>query len=58
MRWRDGVPYRKFKGQTGKVYWVEMTMAEVAQRDLYWLIVALTPIVGIVLMAWAAGILK
>ena len=58
MRWRDGVPYRKFKGQTGKVYWVEMTMAEGAQRGLYWLIVALTPIVGIVLMAWAAGILK
>ena len=42
MKWRNGVPYRKFKGQTGKVYWVEMTMAEVAQRDLYWVVVVLT----------------
>ena len=57
MKWKNGVPFRKFRGQNGRIYWVEMTMAEVAQRDLYWITVVLTPVITIVLMAWAAGMI-
>ena len=55
---RNGKFYRKFKGQMGRVYWIEMSEEEVLEADLFRLIVAVTPLITILLFAWAAGVLK
>ena len=57
MRKRDGRYYHREKTSMGKVFWMEMSAAEVIENDLYWLTVCLMPIICIVLWAWAAGIL-
>lgn len=58
MRKRNGRMYRRFKGQLGRVYWIEMKPAEVAEARAYMLTVILTPLITIALFAWAAGMLK
>ena len=56
MKKIDGVYYRTYKGWTGKRYLVEVPKEEVRARDIYHITVVLTPLISIVLMAWAAGI--
>ena len=57
MKKRGNKHYRKLKTQMGRVYWIEMRPAEVAEAMTFRAIVALTPIIMIVLFAWAAGML-
>lgn len=57
MKKIDGVYYRTFKGWTGRKYLVEVPKEEVRARDIYRITVVLTPLISIVLMAWAAGLL-
>lgn len=57
MKKIDGRYYRTFKGWTGKRYLVEVPPEEVIARDIYHLTVVLTPLISIVLMAWAAGMI-
>ena len=58
MRKRNGRYYRREKTSMGRVFWMEMSTAEVIEHDLYWLTVCLMPILCIALFAWAAGILR
>lgn len=57
MKKIDGRYYRKFKGWTGRKYLVEVPFEEVLARDVYKLTIVITPLIGIVLMAWAAGMI-
>ena len=57
MKKIDGKYYRKFKGWTGRKYLVEVPFEEVLARDVYMLTIVITPLIGIVLMAWAAGMI-
>ncbi len=57
MKKIDGKYYRKFKGWTGRKYLVEVPFEEVLARDVYRLTVVISPLIGIVLMAWAAGMI-
>lgn len=57
MRKRNGRYYHREKTSMGKVFWMEMSAAEVIEHDLYWLTVCLMPIICIAVWAWAAGIL-
>lgn len=58
MKKINGKHYRRFKGWTGKTYWIEMSRAEVLQVIGYRATVLLTPAVFIIVMAWAAGLLN
>ena len=58
MKRRNGKYYRKFRGQMGRVYWIEMHEDEVMAEDLYRLLVVMTPLIGILVFARAAGMLK
>ena len=57
IRRRNGKTYRRFKGQLGRVYWIEMKPAEVREARLYWLTVTLAPLIMISAFAWAAGMI-
>lgn len=57
MKRRNGKCYRKFKGWSGRVYWIEMSRAEVLREETYRATVLLTPLVFIAIMAWAAGMI-
>ena len=57
MKKINGIYYRKFKGWTGKRYLVEVPFEEVLAKDVYRLTVVITPLITIVLMAWAAGLI-
>lgn len=57
MKKINGRYYRKFKGWTGKRYLVEVPFEEVLAKDVYRLTVVITPLITIVLMAWAAGLI-
>lgn len=57
MKRKNGKYCRKLKTQMGRVYWIEMRPAEVAEVMTYRAIVALTPIIMIAAFAWAAGML-
>lgn len=57
MKRRNGKLYRKFRGQMGRVYWIEMKEDEVAEAQLYRAVICVTPLLMITLFAWAAGIL-
>lgn len=57
MKKIDGRYYRKFKGWTGRKYLVEVPFEEVLAQDVYRLTIVITPLIGIVLMAWAAGMI-
>lgn len=58
MKRRNGKSYRKFKSQTGRVYWIEMKPAEVAEAISYRAAMVLTPIATLIAFAWAAGIFR
>ena len=58
MKRINGKAYRKFKGWSGKVYWIEMSREEVLKAEAYRATVLLTPLIFIVVMAWAAGMLN
>lgn len=49
--------YRKFRGSMGRIYWVEMKEAEIAEARAYMLTVALAPLIMIAGFAWAAGMI-
>ena len=53
MKRRNGKSYRKFKSQTGRVYWIEMKPAEVAEVISYRAAMVLTPIATLIAFAWA-----
>ena len=57
MKRRNGKAYRKFKSAMGRVYWIEMKPAEVAEVERFRALVAMTPIIMIAVFAWAAGML-
>lgn len=57
MKKIDGRYYRKFKGWTGRKYLVEVPFEEVLAQDVYRLTIVITPLIGIFLMAWAAGMI-
>jgi len=54
---RKLVRYRKFRGHSGKVYRIQMTAEEIEARHQYWTVVAVTPLVTILLLAMAAGMI-
>ncbi len=56
-RRRNGRLYRKFRGGMGRVYWIEMSQAEVRELRLYRAAVALMPLAAIWGMAWVAGMI-
>lgn len=58
MKRRNGKSYRRFKSQTGRVYWIEMKPAEVAEVISYRAAMVLTPIATLIAFAWAAGMLR
>lgn len=58
MKHINGKTYRKFKGWSGRIYWVEMDRAEVLKEEVYRATVLLTPLIFIFVMAWAAGMLN
>lgn len=57
MKKINGKYYRKFKGWSGRKYLVEVPFEEVIARDIYRMTVVLTPLISIILMAWAAGMI-
>lgn len=57
FRRMDGKTFRKFKGWSGTVYWVEMEREEVIERRRYHAAGILAPIVMIAWFAWAAGLI-
>ena len=58
MRKINGKYYRKFKSTLGRVYWIEMKPAEVAEVMSYRAAMVLTPIATLIAFAWAAGIFR
>lgn len=58
MKRRNGKYCRKFKTRMGRVYWVEMKPAEVAEVYAYRLSMVLCPLLTLLAFAWAAGVLK
>lgn len=57
MKRRNGKCYRKFKGWTGRVYWIEMDRGEVIREEIYKASVILMPLFLIAIWAWAAGMI-
>ena len=57
MKRRGGKTYRKFKGQMGRVYWVEMRPDEVTEAQLFRTVVCMAPLIMITVFAWAAGLI-
>ena len=53
---RKNVP--EIQGLVRKIYLVEMSRAEVLKEEAYRATVVLTPLIFIVVMAWAAGMLN
>ena len=58
MRRRNGKRYRRLRTQMGRVYWIEMKEAEVAEMMIYRAAIVMTPVITMIAWAWAAGILK
>lgn len=58
MKIINGWPCKKVRTAMGHVLWIRMTEDEILARDVYRLIVAATPLLMILLFAWAAGMLK
>lgn len=58
MKRIDGKTYRRFRGWTGKTYWIEMSQEEVLEKVTYNILLVLTPLATVFLMAWAAGMLN
>ena len=54
----NGWPCQKVKTAMGHVMWVRMTEGEILERDVYLLMVLATPLVMILVFAWAAGMLN
>lgn len=57
MKRINGKCYRRFKGWTGRVYWVEMSRSEVLQAELYKASLILMPLAMIFIWALAAGMI-
>lgn len=57
MKKINGEYYRRFKAQTGRVYWVRMSREEVMGEDLYRMLMVLMPLAMVWIMAWAAGMI-
>ena len=57
MKRINGKCYRKFKGWTGRVYWVEMSRSEVLQAEIYKASLILMPLAMIFFWALAAGMI-
>lgn len=57
MRKINGEYYRRFKAQTGRVYWVRMSKEEVMGEDLYRMLLVVMPLAMIWIMAFAAGMI-
>lgn len=57
MKKRNGRYYRKYKTIMGRVLWVEMSEREVIETDIYRAALVVLPLIGIALMAWAAGMI-
>ena len=57
MKRKNGKIYRKFRGQMGRVYWIEMKPDEVAEAQLYRTVILMTPLIMIAVFAWAAGMI-
>lgn len=55
MKVINGWPCRQVRTQMGRKYWVRMSPDEIVEREVFRLLVAATPLIGIWIFAWAAG---